>query len=598
MKNRTTGYTNNSKFNSVMATLWAKRRERNIENILLNTPTVPNYANNLEIFRSSIDYGRPKSANFLLTKKQQYKKYSRPNSGFCSTKNKYTSISETRSKPKEKPTNITNNKSSEMRIINNKLSIDFNDKRTAIKDTISICSFSIISPKSSVNAEQILNSKSLKLNKSSNSLNQSTTSTKHNGKHFKNTILNLDNSKTTIKKKKSLTKTKKNTVSPDHIEPIEKKIVDHSNFTQTYKDKLVNNDIDDDNDNGHDNVENNSKLLFNDKQFIYDNLKVKGDTAVEFFELKEDNKDIAKNYLLSKIPNQKECDEKEYEKEGENKEEYEEEFTQSTNDPWVYRIEESDETCSSDLSDLNSVQVNRDIDNLQSFLKDEGEMVRTSSENIHESLTDRKELLKREKVITDEKSVGFNLQTGITQYTKESSEILNNLEANDNISEFSRKSSRNRSSRASFPKRKSSDSGFLAYKELMGKDFKVIEKLRWHDLSTYSLSMQSSRFELPIDIQNLEGLKPLEYLLEFTIISERRSVIYSKIFFKYRSGLFGGITPKDINKAVSDVFVSVINVEELMGLKEITLAGESYMNQRTFGVFCAFAERLLFIKRA
>lgn len=39
----------------------------------------------------------------------------------------------------------------------------------------------------------------------------------------------------------------------------------------------------------------------------------------------------------------------------------------------------------------------------------------------------------------------------------------------------------------------------------MGKDFKIQEKLKWHDLSTYSFSMKSSRFELPMDIRNLEG---------------------------------------------------------------------------------------------
>ncbi|ESP04197.1 hypothetical protein LOTGIDRAFT_237494 [Lottia gigantea] len=111
-----------------------------------------------------------------------------------------------------------------------------------------------------------------------------------------------------------------------------------------------------------------------------------------------------------------------------------------------------------------------------------------------------------------------------------------------------------------------------------------------------ALSQQSSRFELPMDMKNLETMSPLEYLRRHCVISNRRQNLYQKIFLKNKdkSGL---ILLKDLEKGLNDVLVNGINSEQLEEFSRLLLIpNDVKIDCRLFSCIAAVVERLLYPK--
>ena len=54
-----------------------------------------------------------------------------------------------------------------------------------------------------------------------------------------------------------------------------------------------------------------------------------------------------------------------------------------------------------------------------------------------------------------------------------------------------------------------------------------------------ALSKQASRFELPMDVRQLETMTPLQYLNRYCVVTSRRQMLYDKIYMKHKDGSSG-----------------------------------------------------------
>ncbi|CAL1544481.1 unnamed protein product [Lymnaea stagnalis] len=109
------------------------------------------------------------------------------------------------------------------------------------------------------------------------------------------------------------------------------------------------------------------------------------------------------------------------------------------------------------------------------------------------------------------------------------------------------------------------------------------------------LSLQSSRFELPMDMRKLEKLTPQDYLRKYCVITTRRRSLYQKMYQKHR-GKAGHIQGKfQLCEALKDVLVNTITysqAEELCDLLEVD--DETCVDLDLFSGMAALAERILY----
>ncbi|KAL3858031.1 hypothetical protein ACJMK2_012647 [Sinanodonta woodiana] len=111
-----------------------------------------------------------------------------------------------------------------------------------------------------------------------------------------------------------------------------------------------------------------------------------------------------------------------------------------------------------------------------------------------------------------------------------------------------------------------------------------------------ALSQQSCRFELPMDMQLLETMKPEEYIRKHCKITSRRKTLYKQIFLKHKDKI-GVILLKDIEKSLKDVLVNTISSEQVAEICDVLqLNNDTKIDQTLFSGIAAFAERVLYPK--
>ena len=70
----------------------------------------------------------------------------------------------------------------------------------------------------------------------------------------------------------------------------------------------------------------------------------------------------------------------------------------------------------------------------------------------------------------------------------------------------------------------------------------------------HSLSRQSCRFELPMDMLDLELLSPLQYVSQFCRVHGRRRTLFRHYFTKNDRDRDGSINKRELQNALRDLF--------------------------------------------
>eukprot|EP00795_Rhopilema_esculentum_P015481 gene15481-6732_t len=115
-------------------------------------------------------------------------------------------------------------------------------------------------------------------------------------------------------------------------------------------------------------------------------------------------------------------------------------------------------------------------------------------------------------------------------------------------------------------------------------------------LGRLSLSKETCRFELPMDVHILSRISPMDYVTRYTVISRRRRSLYKSTFQKNDKDRDGWISYKDLVKTVKDIHVNYIDeneLDELTKILELDMSAESKYNISMFSGIAAFSERLV-----
>ncbi|THD28449.1 hypothetical protein D915_000779 [Fasciola hepatica] len=117
-----------------------------------------------------------------------------------------------------------------------------------------------------------------------------------------------------------------------------------------------------------------------------------------------------------------------------------------------------------------------------------------------------------------------------------------------------------------------------------------------HDRS--SVREYNTRFTLPMELKDLEGLTPMTYCLKYCVLSNNRVALYQRTFARMRENR----RPKINLKALSDALSTLVGgtllpeqAEELFTLFELTPENRS-LTPDEFSIVCAMTERLFYQK--
>ncbi|XP_062409329.1 uncharacterized protein LOC134100242 isoform X2 [Sardina pilchardus] len=109
------------------------------------------------------------------------------------------------------------------------------------------------------------------------------------------------------------------------------------------------------------------------------------------------------------------------------------------------------------------------------------------------------------------------------------------------------------------------------------------------------LSKGICRFELPMDLQELEVLSPKTYLRKYCCVCQRRRNAYLKVFTKFDSKQKMVLSFKDMEHALKDLYLGSIDSEQfqrLMDLCDVNIQTE--IDCELFCSICALSERMLY----
>lgn len=112
----------------------------------------------------------------------------------------------------------------------------------------------------------------------------------------------------------------------------------------------------------------------------------------------------------------------------------------------------------------------------------------------------------------------------------------------------------------------------------------------------HSISRQSCRFELPMDMLVLQQLSPLQYVSQFCRVNSRRKTLYRHYFIKIDRDRDGVISKRELQSALRDLYAQSINVAQVNAILEL-LDIEKSMRAFDLDVFtavAAFSERYLY----
>ncbi|XP_073421746.1 uncharacterized protein [Dendrobates tinctorius] len=114
-----------------------------------------------------------------------------------------------------------------------------------------------------------------------------------------------------------------------------------------------------------------------------------------------------------------------------------------------------------------------------------------------------------------------------------------------------------------------------------------------YGISRMGVSNHISRFEIPMDIRQLEDMTVHEYLRSYCRVCKRRQIYYKKFFDKFDKDKDGLLSIMEMERALNDVYFNEIDpglMEELMAL---TSEGKAFDPKIFFSV-CALSERMFY----
>ena len=109
-----------------------------------------------------------------------------------------------------------------------------------------------------------------------------------------------------------------------------------------------------------------------------------------------------------------------------------------------------------------------------------------------------------------------------------------------------------------------------------------------------SLSRQSCRFELPMDMKVLETMSPLQYVSEYCRVNNRRKTLFRHYFVKNDRDRDGRLSRRELHNALRDLYAHSISSEQVSAV--LDLLGAEKDSSFTLAVFlavAAFSERYL-----
>lgn len=112
----------------------------------------------------------------------------------------------------------------------------------------------------------------------------------------------------------------------------------------------------------------------------------------------------------------------------------------------------------------------------------------------------------------------------------------------------------------------------------------------------HSLSRQSCRFELPMDMLVLEQLSPLQYVSQFCRVNSRRKTLFRHYFVKNDRDRDGVMNKRELQSALRDLYAQSIDTAQVNAILEL-LDIERSMRAFDLDVFtavAAFSERYLY----
>lgn len=112
----------------------------------------------------------------------------------------------------------------------------------------------------------------------------------------------------------------------------------------------------------------------------------------------------------------------------------------------------------------------------------------------------------------------------------------------------------------------------------------------------HSLSRRSCRFELPMDMLDLELLSPLQYVLQFCRVHGRRRTLFRHYFTKNDRDRDGSINKRELQNALRDLYAQSINTEQVNAILDLLDVDKSVrtFDLDVFTAVAAFSERYLY----
>ncbi|CAH1239509.1 Hypp5836 [Branchiostoma lanceolatum] len=103
-----------------------------------------------------------------------------------------------------------------------------------------------------------------------------------------------------------------------------------------------------------------------------------------------------------------------------------------------------------------------------------------------------------------------------------------------------------------------------------------------------------SRFELPMDLRELDTLTPRQYLSKYCRLNKTRQLVYRDMFDKQDWRHAGSLTFKDVLKAVQELYERDASSARLTRIMELLdLDSDATFDRDLFGMVCALYDRLL-----
>ncbi|CAH8520234.1 unnamed protein product [Heterobilharzia americana] len=126
----------------------------------------------------------------------------------------------------------------------------------------------------------------------------------------------------------------------------------------------------------------------------------------------------------------------------------------------------------------------------------------------------------------------------------------------------------------------------------------VSYRLGHDDHDRNSVRMYNTRFTLPMELKDLQGLSSMDYCLRYCILSTRRTGLYQRIFSKMKDNHQQTLNLSILMESIKSLLGGTLTSEqadELASLFELTPESRT-LTMNEFYVLCAVAERLYYQK--